>query len=112
MSALQEFVNQQKAKGALGGNIVPSQILPYVSLGELKSKISSKVSALPLFSHFNKNSTDDDQSLMKTSSENGQLPHEKNRKNGSFSNDETVFGFVFIVSSLNFIKFFIKTRKK
>ncbi|VDK19567.1 unnamed protein product [Anisakis simplex] len=89
MSTLQDFVNQQKAKGTLG---TPSSFsASFSSFGDLKSKLSSSISeslsGIPLIS---RSSTVDVDSESLTSpddaSTSGQLLSSRNRKfmNGWF----------------------------
>ncbi|CAI4221967.1 unnamed protein product [Auanema sp. JU1783] len=89
MSALEAFITEQKKKaGGLTGGLGSAS---FSSLGDLRSKLSSSISGIPLLS---RSETEDSQTLTGEIS-NGQLPQGKNRKNtgGWFSSsDESIFG--------------------
>ncbi|VDP60426.1 unnamed protein product [Heligmosomoides polygyrus] len=91
MSALEAFVNEQKKKasGSALGNAIGSA--SFSSFSDLRSKLSSSISALPLLS---RSETADSQSLTGEHGQDGQLPNMKNRKNGGWfsSGDESFFG--------------------
>lgn len=94
MSALQDYVNEQKAKGAFGS--VPSGIsASFSSFGDLRSKLSSSINGLPLLSR-SATIDADAESLTSPAGSSGQLPSSRNRKNGgwfsSVLGDEGAFG--------------------
>ncbi|VDO55538.1 unnamed protein product [Haemonchus placei] len=109
MSALEAFVNEQKKKAGgsgLSGGLGSSS---FSSFGELRSKLSSSLSGLPLLS---RSETADSESLTGEHVGDGQLPNTKNRKNGGWfsSGDEGFFGmsrtqriFAFFLSLLGSI---------
>uniref|UniRef100_F1L114 Vesicle transport protein n=1 Tax=Ascaris suum TaxID=6253 RepID=F1L114_ASCSU len=89
MSALQDFVNQQKAKGALGPSSFSAS---FSSFNELRSKLSSSISGsisgLPLLSR--STTVDlDSESLTDSASTSGQLPSSRNRRNGGWFSSVT-----------------------
>ncbi|KAK5973617.1 Vesicle transport protein [Trichostrongylus colubriformis] len=88
MSALEAFVNEQKKKA--GGNALGGST-SFSSFGDLRSKLTSSLSALPLLS---RSETADSESLTGELGADGQLPNTKNRKNGGWfsSGDESFFG--------------------
>ncbi|XGW07647.1 hypothetical protein V3C99_010644 [Haemonchus contortus] len=109
MSALEAFVNEQKKKAGgsgLSGGIGSSS---FSSFGELRNKLSSSLSGLPLLS---RSETADSESLTGEHVGDGQLPNTRNRKNGGWfsSGDESFFGmshtqriFAFFLSLLGSI---------
>ncbi|MFH4973332.1 hypothetical protein AB6A40_000041 [Gnathostoma spinigerum] len=78
MSALEEYVNQQKAKASISN--VTSGITS--SLSSLGSKISTRINGLPLLS---RSATDpDSESLISSPEGSGQLPPVQNRKSSGW----------------------------
>ncbi|CAJ0606585.1 unnamed protein product [Cylicocyclus nassatus] len=91
MSALEAFVNEQKKKANTTGISGGLGSASFSSFSDLRSKLSSSLSGLPLLS---RSETADSQPLTDEASVDGQLPNAKNRKNGGWfsSGDESFFG--------------------
>uniref|UniRef100_A0A183VAN8 Vesicle transport protein n=1 Tax=Toxocara canis TaxID=6265 RepID=A0A183VAN8_TOXCA len=93
MSALQDFVNQQKAKGALGPSAFGTS---FSSFGELRSKLSSSISGsisgIPLLSRSATVDLDSG-SLADSPTTSGQLPSSRNRKNSGLSRLQSIIAF-------------------
>ncbi|WKX94442.1 hypothetical protein Q1695_011592 [Nippostrongylus brasiliensis] len=109
MSALEAFVNEQKKKASSNGLGSGVGSASFSSFGDLRNKLTSSLSGLPLLS---RSETDDSQSLTGELGGDGQLPNAKNRKNGGWfsSGDESFFGmsrtqriFAFFLSLLGAI---------
>ncbi|KHN79257.1 Protein transport protein SFT2 [Toxocara canis] len=108
MSALQDFVNQQKAKGALGPSAFGTS---FSSFGELRSKLSSSISGsisgIPLLSRSATVDLDSG-SLADSPTTSGQLPSSRNRKNsGWFSSVTGIEGACGLSRLQSIIAFFM-----
>ncbi|RCN46370.1 hypothetical protein ANCCAN_07548 [Ancylostoma caninum] len=91
MSALEAFVSEQKKKANASSLSSGFGSASFSSFGDLRSKLSSSLSGLPLLS---RSETADSQPLTDDVSVDGQLPNAKNRKNGGWfsSGDEGFCG--------------------
>lgn len=89
MSALEQFINDQKKKG---GGISGS--VSFSSLDSLRSKLPTSIGGFSLLSR--SETTDSQQLLVGDDSGDGQLPTSRNRKNSgwftSSTQDESIFG--------------------
>uniref|UniRef100_A0A8R1I5Q0 Vesicle transport protein n=1 Tax=Caenorhabditis japonica TaxID=281687 RepID=A0A8R1I5Q0_CAEJA len=93
MSALEQFINEQKKKGGGLSGITGSA--SFSSLDSLRSKIPTSIGGFSLLSR--SETTDSQQLLVGEEAGDAQLPSSRNRKNsGWFSSatqDESMFGF-------------------
>ncbi|CAB3404016.1 unnamed protein product [Caenorhabditis bovis] len=86
MSALEQFVNEQKKKSGIPGSA------SFSSFDSLRNKLSTSISGLPLLS---RSETSDTAQLLADGDNDSQLPSSKNRKNGgwfSSPQEESMFG--------------------
>ncbi|KAK6736293.1 hypothetical protein RB195_019145 [Necator americanus] len=91
MSALEVFVNEQKKKGSATGSSSGFGSSSFSSFSDLRSKLSSSLSGVPLLS---RSDTSDLRPLTDEVIVDGQLPSAQNRKNGGWfsSGDDNFFG--------------------